>query len=676
MERAETYFLLEPPRHLIRIVLLASAYYALGKIGLGTNSVDGSAALFWPPAGVALAALILGGLDLWPAVFIGATAISLSFSSSLLPAVGIGIGNTLEAGACLYLLKCLKFQPALNRGRDALILIGAATVASMVGASIGVACLWLGNCAHGSSVIQSWVSWWLGDLTSFLVITPFLLAWMQPLSSLSRQRVAEALILTLLVVVDAWIIFSRFNDLTQNVQLLRLYLLLPLLGWATLRFGARGASASVMFLSVAGIAVLRHDAQDLMLLQTLSAVCALTGLTVSTYAAELKHLNTELRVSRADLERREAELAAVFELSGVGQAQVDPRTNKYLRVNRKFAQMLGRSPRDLLRRTVFEVTHPCDRAEDAKALQTLLTGEADEYSREKRYIRPDGSEVWTEVTAVLLRNSDGTPARTTGVVRDITKRKLDQRRLLEAKDFAERACRAKDWFVAAISHEIRTPLASILGFADLLLSQRITDEEHLRFVQTIKRNGEVLSRVINDILDLSKVEAGHLGIDLGRICLPTLLEEVAACIKVLASSKNVTVSWSVAEDLPKCITTDAIRLKQILMNVVGNAVKFTCVGEVQVALSIEERPEGPALHVDVKDTGLGLTPEQAARLFKPFSQAELGTERRYGGTGLGLVLARHIARALGGDLWLQKSVLGVGSTFSLRVALRREDFKV
>jgi signal transduction histidine kinase len=241
--------------------------------------------------------------------------------------------------------------------------------------------------------------------------------------------------------------------------------------------------------------------------------------------------------------------------------------------------------------------------------------------------------------------------------------------LRSMKAHLEQASRLKSEFLANMSHEIRTPMTAILGFAGLL-RDRLTTDDDLETIDTIKRNGEYLLEIINDILDLSKIEAGSLKVD-ERPCSPrAIASDVAALMRPRCESKALWLDVAVDDAVPNIVRSDPLRLRQILVNLVGNAVKFTDHGGIRIEVRMEKDDNATLLKFDVTDSGIGIPAERLAALFQPFSQVDSSMTRRFGGTGLGLVISRRLAQLLGGGINVQ-SVPGQGSTFSLSVAAEK-----
>jgi signal transduction histidine kinase/HPt (histidine-containing phosphotransfer) domain-containing protein len=245
---------------------------------------------------------------------------------------------------------------------------------------------------------------------------------------------------------------------------------------------------------------------------------------------------------------------------------------------------------------------------------------------------------------------------------------LRNQELARARDDLHAANRAKSDFLANMSHEIRTPMTAILGYADMLLDPETSTTDRVEQVRVIRHHGEHLLTILNDILDFSKIEAGKLSVENIDVDPRQIVGDVLSLMRVRAVEKKLRLFVTYATPIPRTIKSDPTRLRQILINLVGNSIKFTETGTVQVILGLTtETIEQPRLEISVLDTGIGMTPEQAAGIFTPFQQADTSTTRRFGGTGLGLTICRRLAAMLGGDITLQ-SQAGKGSCFTVTIA--------
>ncbi len=253
---------------------------------------------------------------------------------------------------------------------------------------------------------------------------------------------------------------------------------------------------------------------------------------------------------------------------------------------------------------------------------------------------------------------------------EVEQRKKAEGEMFKAKNVAERANETKSMFLANMSHEIRTPLGIILGFAEIIMKEELSDTTRRLHAASILRSGEGLLALVNDILDLSRVESGSVSIETENAELIPLVKETIYLLTLKAKEKNVDLKLSWATPVPKIIKTDSLRLKQVLLNVVGNAIKFTEHGTVTVVVKLAREPDEAGknpLHFDVLDTGSGIPKSMHEKIFSPFTQVDGSMTRRHGGTGLGLTLARQLARKLGGDVTLTMSQTGIGSCFSITI---------
>jgi len=292
-------------------------------------------------------------------------------------------------------------------------------------------------------------------------------------------------------------------------------------------------------------------------------------------------------------------------------------------------------------------------------------------SLEFEIIALKGTRRWMHTTAVPLQLPDGTNVHL-AITRDVTVEKKHAFELQQAKEKAEAASIAKSEFLANMSHEIRTPMTAILGYADLLLENN-TDPENVHSVETIKSNGNHLLEIINDILDISKIEAGKFEIE-NISCAPRqILTDIYRLHQARAAAKGLALEIHTEGSIPEFIESDPLRLRQILINLVGNAIKFTEEGTVRlITRMVETESSSPQLEFEVADTGIGMTEEELEKIFKTFSQADSSTSRKYGGTGLGLTISKRLAEMLGGDIQAQ-SMPGKGSSFTVKVAVGAVD---
>jgi len=276
--------------------------------------------------------------------------------------------------------------------------------------------------------------------------------------------------------------------------------------------------------------------------------------------------------------------------------------------------------------------------------------------------------LFCEITVSLKRGEEGKPTGFVTLIRDTSERKRHEMELAKAKEAADAANTSKSEFLANMSHEIRTPMNGIIGMTELALATGVTREQH-EYLSTVQSSAEDLLVIINDILDYSKIEAGKIDLAPVQLNLSELVGDSMKSLAIAAHRKSLELAFHVDGEVPQSLVGDAVRLRQVLVNLAGNAVKFTEKGEVVVNVSLESRDlSGLKVHFTVRDTGIGIPAETQGRLFRPFEQADSSTTRQYGGTGLGLAISKKLVDLMGGDIWLE-STPGEGSTFHFTVRL-------
>jgi PAS domain S-box-containing protein len=277
-----------------------------------------------------------------------------------------------------------------------------------------------------------------------------------------------------------------------------------------------------------------------------------------------------------------------------------------------------------------------------------------------------GAPMYLELIKTPLRNAQDQCIGLVGIARDITTRKQAEATLMQAKDSAEAAERTKAEFLANMSHEIRTPMNAVIGMSDLLLETPLTDEQR-EFADTIRTSSDQLLALINDILDFSKIESGHLSLEQVPVNLSECIETALDLTAKPATTKGLDLLYWIDDEVPRTLLGDATRLRQIFVNLISNAIKFTQQGEVVVTVTRRLASDGgPLLHASVRDTGIGIPADRLDKLFQVFSQVDASTTRHYGGTGLGLAICRRLVTLMGGRIWVE-SEAGVGSNFQFEI---------
>ncbi len=376
---------------------------------------------------------------------------------------------------------------------------------------------------------------------------------------------------------------------------------------------------------------------------------------------EEKITETELRLMQSVVEHTSDSILITNVIPRRDVDNSEGTSEEIIYVNSSFVELTGYSKEEMLGETPILLVGPQSSSQELKKIRHAIEhGHPTEV--EMINYKKDGTQFWANIVISPVIDKHGNITHWVSILRDVTHRKKEEFELIQAKEQAEASSLAKSEFLSTMSHEIRTPLNAIIGMTGLL-ADTILDTEQQNFLQTIRQGGENLLSVINDILDYSKIESGNLELEMIDFSVLEPIEDTLELLATKASEKRLELLYEVDEQIPHYIKGDITRLKQILVNLIGNAIKFTQIGEIVVSVvQTDRRKDSIELLFSVKDTGIGIPKEKQNKLFKSFSQVDASTTREHGGTGLGLAISKKLVEMHGGNIWVE-SVEGKGSTF-------------
>lgn len=373
---------------------------------------------------------------------------------------------------------------------------------------------------------------------------------------------------------------------------------------------------------------------------------------------------TKRKLAEEALRESEARFRTIFEQAAVGIAIASPQ-GRLQTFNDKFANFFDSSPSELVNLDFQEITYPDDLARSLKGVQEILTGKIDSFSIDKRYLTKNGEIKWGNLTCTLHRDFQGDPQYFILILDDIDSRKKAEIMLEQAKNAAEEANEAKSLFLANMSHELRTPLNSILGFTQLMNLSDELSAQNRQYVTTINKAGEHLLSFVNDILDLAKIESGQMILNVESFDLYSLLDSVKEILAIKTAAKNLELLITRKPNVPQYIKTDKAKLRSVIINLIGNGIKFTRKGSIHLQVSCKEIESKVNLIFELKDTGVGISTEELNKLFQVFVQTKSG-KKSGEGSGLGLVISKRFVNLMNGDIKVS-SKLNQGSTFTFNI---------
>ncbi len=517
---------------------LALIYFIAGKLSLQLAFLHKSASPVWPPTGIALAALLVLGFRVWPALFVGAFLVNLTTLGNILTSLGIASGNTLEALCGAWLVnRFASGARVFDRPQDVFKFALAALISTTVSPTFGVSSLAVDSFAQWSSYWPIWLTWWLGDASGVLIVAPLLLLWSVPATQRkwNQKQVLEVSVLLLLLVVLAETVFGGWLPISARNYPIS-FICGPIVIWTAFRFTPRETATGIFILSAIAIwgtlhgfgpFILQSENQSLLMLQSWTAALTITAMAIAAA---------------------------------------------------------------------------------------------------------------------------------------ITERNRTQVALEQQKDAVEAANRTKDNFLAMLSHELRTPLTPVMAALDTLEADGSRSSGAKNSLAMIRRNVELESQLIDDLLDLTRIAKDKLQLRFGPLDSHEVINNVVEICRPQAQARNLTLQLNLRAGT-HYVLGDAAKYQQIVWNLLKNAVKFTAEnGEITISSS---NPEPQLLAIAVHDTGIGIEPEVMNRIFDPFEQGERAFQRRYGGLGLGLAISKSLAQAHGGTLIARSEGHDQGSTFIL-----------
>ena len=641
---------------------------------------------WYPPTGLALAVLIGLGWRYAPVILLAECITSIGNYHLPVRSYSFLIGNiefiVVYTAASLVLRRVVKMDWHLRSVRDVMWLLLIAICSSCVVAFFGTAFLTADGLVPSKQYLRATMNWWVGDAVTIGSIVPFCLIYVmpglreflgysdsdrtqgRPIRTMGRhelrgfRRALETGLFALSMAAVLWAALSgRFSRGNEMFYLL----FLPLI-WVAVRRGLRGATGAILALDTGIIVALRiypRGSDELTVLQFLMLVLSLAGLVLGALISERD--GSEQRLSE-----EEARMRLLLESTGEAIYGVNNK-GEWTFCNQALLRLLGyRSQQELLGRNIHDVMHHTRRdgtpypREECSRLRELEAGK-EIHVEEELLWRADGSSFEAEIWSHPLLEG-GVRLGAVVAFADITERKKAQQALRQAKEDAEAANRAKSDFLANMSHEIRTPMNGILGMTTLALETNL-DAEQRDYLSMVKSSGESLLTLLNDILDLSKIEAGKLDLEISDMSVENCIEEALEPLALKAQQKGIELVWNIGRDIPKVVGGDSTRLRQVFINLVGNALKFTNEGQVAIYGRRAGTAEGGLmLEFAVSDTGIGIAEKKRKAIFEAFAQADMSTTRRYGGTGLGLSICERLVNLMGGRIWVE-SEEGRGSEF-------------
>jgi signal transduction histidine kinase len=635
----------ERVRTAVMMIALFVAYVASAKLGIELSVAHGVITPVWAPTGISLAALVLYGPRLWPAVALGAVVANATSGASGVDALFISVGNTLEAVVGSFLLRRTDFRPGLDRVKDVFSFILLAAVGSTaIAATNGVTTLWISGKVSASHYGSEWLLWWIGDAMGDLIVAPLILVLStRPWRRLGNRTPLEALVLLAVLVTISSIVFL-------GGQWRYPHLLFPPLIWAALRFGQLGAVTSSFIVAGLAIAGAVHGTAPLgsgSATETVQILEALTG-GVAVSLLILGAVLSERSEAERELARANANLAEAQKLAHIGSWEWDIASNR-ITWSDELYRLYELAPQsvEIDFETYVERVHPDDRERVQRSVRAAAA-ERKPFAFEHRIHLSDERTRWVQGRGRVIVDDSGTPVRMVGTSQDITERK--------------RVDELRDSILSAVSHELRTPLTSIIGFAITLKEKGSSLAERTRVEMTdhLAEQAHRLELLLSDLLDLDRLRRGFVQPSFRVSDVGELVAQVASGYAGANHAIEVDADHALAE-------IDPPKLERIIDNLLANAVRHTPPG---TAISVIVRAQDGGVLVAVNDRGSGVAEAERKAIFEIFNRGSAEGPNSAGGTGIGLSLVAQFTALHGGRAWVEDNP-GGGSSFRVFLPARR-----
>lgn len=626
-------------------ILVATAYFATAKFGLALSGTIKQVTLIWPPTGISLAAILLWGPGVIPAITLGAFLANITTHETVNLATAIAIGNALEAVTGSLLLRKFGFKSVLDNAKSVfLFVVFGALLSPVVSASIGTASLIYNGIGSWSNFWGVWVTWWLGDFMGAMLVTPVLLAWRNRMGpSPTLRLMLESLLITILLVATTMLIFFPVFPTASNYPVE--YLIFPILIWTAFRFGQKGTTlTTVLIASIAiwttvsghGPFAMSGNLQiSLLTLQFFLGVLSLTSMVLSSVIEEKS-------TAQREKEYEEKKFRSLIENSADVFSLIDKNATVFY-TSPSVAKVLGYDASEFVGTNIFQYIYPEDRDRLMQLFRDILLVPHKTITAEYRSLTKRGSLKWMEGTGTNLLGEPGV----NGIA--ISYHDIDERKKLDV---------VKTEFVTLAAHQLRTPLTTMKWYTEALRDLVESKTKVAEYVDAVYLSILKMSELASLMLDVSRIELGTFSDKFEEVDIKSVVDSVIRELKLESSQKKLQVGVEYLSTTPLFIANPKL-LRIIIQNLLGNAVHYTGEGgQVKVTVKLEKNQ----LQIEVKDTGIGIPHDVQSKIFTKLFRADNSKRVSPDGTGLGLYLVKSLLDKEKGNIWFT-SEENKGTTF-------------